>query len=63
MSDDVVSDMLARAQLPLTPEELERLQRNHPVVEEWRAALRFEAARYSEPAAIFPAGGTAPRSR
>jgi hypothetical protein len=55
-AEQTVSMMLARASLPLTPEEFERLQRHYPVIQQWLADLRFDDARYSEPAAIYHPG-------
>jgi len=52
---DALEGILARAQLPLTPEELDRLQRHWPVVQEWLAELELPEARYAEPATIFSA--------
>lgn len=50
---DTVQNMLERAKLPVTSEELERLQRNYSVVEGWLEDCRFDEARASEPAAIY----------
>jgi hypothetical protein len=52
---DTLETLLARARLPLTPEEVERLQRNWPVIQSWLADIRLPEARYAEPAAIYPA--------
>ena len=52
---DTLETLLACAKLPLTPEEVERLQRNWPVIESWLADIRFPEARYAEPAMIYPA--------
>ena len=54
MNDDV-QERLARAKLPATPEEVERLQRNYPVIENWLAQLRLEEVRYAEPAMVYRA--------
>jgi hypothetical protein len=50
-----VQTMLERAALPLTPEEIERLQSGAPVIEGWLADVRFEEARRAEPAMQYSA--------
>ena len=52
---DTLETRLVRAKLPLTPEEVERLQRNWPVIQSWLEDIRLPEARYAEPAAIYPA--------
>ena len=47
--------VLARAGLPVTPEERERLIRLYPMIQEWTSALRLPETRYAEPALIYPA--------
>jgi hypothetical protein len=47
--------VLARAGLPVRPEERERLIRIYPTIEEWTSALRLPESRYAEPAVIYPA--------
>jgi hypothetical protein len=46
---------LARAGLPVTPEERERLIRLYPQIQEWTSAVRLPETRYAEPALIYPA--------
>jgi hypothetical protein len=53
MSEDSLDAALARARLPVTPEEHERLQRNFPVIQSWREQLRLLETRYAEPAVVF----------
>jgi hypothetical protein len=50
-----VDTVLARAGLPVTPEERERLIRVYPMIEEWTSGLRLPETRYAEPAVIYPA--------
>ena len=50
-----VDAVLARAGLPVTPEERERLIRVYPLIAEWTSALRLPETRYAEPALIYPA--------
>lgn len=47
--------LLARAGLPVAPEERERLIRVYPMIEEWTSGLRLPETRYAEPAVIYPA--------
>ena len=47
--------VLARAGLPVTPEERERLIRLYPMIAEWTSAVRLPETRYAEPALIYPA--------
>jgi hypothetical protein len=47
-----VEDMLARANVHLAPEDVERLTRNLEFYEAQLAELRFPEARYLEPAVI-----------
>ena len=47
--------MLARAGLPVTSEERERLIRVYPMIEEWTSGVRLTETRYAEPAVIYPA--------
>jgi hypothetical protein len=53
MTNDSIDAALARAKLPVTPEEHERLQRNYPVVQSWSEQLRLPEARNAEPAVVF----------
>jgi len=50
-----VDQVLARAGLPVTPEERERLIRVYPMIDEWTSGLRLPETRYAEPAIIYPA--------
>ena len=50
-----VDIVLARAGLPVTPEERERLIRVYPMIEEWTSGLRLPETRYAESAVIYPA--------
>jgi hypothetical protein len=50
---DSIDAALARAELPVTPEERERLQRNFPVIQSWREQLRLPETRYAEPGVVF----------
>jgi hypothetical protein len=54
MNDDVEA-IFSRARMPLSAEELQRLQRNYPIVEGWLAELRLADARNTEPAVVFEA--------
>jgi hypothetical protein len=47
--------VLARAGLPVTAEERERLARIYPSISEWTSALRLPETREAEPALIYPA--------
>jgi hypothetical protein len=55
MNTDTFDALIARARLPLSDDERERLARLYPVVEAQVAELRLPEARYAEPADIFPA--------
>jgi hypothetical protein len=50
-----VDQVLARAGLPVTTEERERLIRVYPMIDEWTNGLRLPELRYAEPAVIYPA--------
>ena len=52
---DVVQQALERAKLQARTEEVERLQRNYPVIAGWIEQLRLEEARYAEPAMLYRA--------
>lgn len=54
MSDDVEA-IFSHARMPLSAEELLRLQRNYPIVQGWLAELRLAEARNTEPAVLFEA--------
>jgi hypothetical protein len=54
MNDDVEA-IFAHARMPLSAEELQRLQRNYPIVQEWLAELRLADARNAEQAVVFEA--------
>ena len=47
--------VLARAGLPVSPEERERLIRIYPLIQEWTSGVRLPETRYAEPALIYPA--------
>ena len=53
--EEEVDRILARAGLPVTEEERERLIRLYPMVSEWTSAVRLAETRYAEPALIYPA--------
>jgi len=55
---DTLEAILARANLPMTPEEVERLRRNWPLIESWLAELHLPEAQSAEPAMVFPAART-----
>jgi len=52
---DKLDAILARANLPMTTEEVERLRRSWPVIESWLAELHLPEAQSAEPAMVFPA--------
>jgi hypothetical protein len=54
MSDDVEA-IYSHAGMPLSAEELQRLQRNYPIVQGWLAELRLAEAQNNEPAVRFEA--------
>ena len=54
MNDDVEA-IFSHARMPLSAEELQRLQRNYPIVEGWLAELRLVDTRNTEPAVLFEA--------
>src|SRR5438105_4018584 len=54
MSDEVEA-IFTRARLPLRADELQRLQRNYPIVQGWLVELRLADARNTEPAVVFEA--------
>jgi hypothetical protein len=53
MTNDSIDAALARAKLPVTSEEHERLQRNLPVIQSWCEQLRLPETRNAEPAVVF----------
>lgn len=53
---ETLTVLLKRANLPLTPDEYDRMDRNLPILHGWVDALQIEAARYVEPATVFRAG-------
>ena len=55
---DKLDAILARANLPMTTEEVERLRRNWPLIESWLAELHIPEAQNAEPAMVFPAART-----
>jgi hypothetical protein len=55
MNRETFDALLARAQLPVSGEEYERLLRLAEIVDRHRAALRIPEARNLEPASIYPA--------
>jgi hypothetical protein len=50
-----VDAALARAGLPVSARERERLIRIYPLLAEWTAEVRIAETRYAEPALIYPA--------
>lgn len=52
---EAVDQVLARAGLPVTPEEYERLLRIYPILQGQLEELRLPEVRYGEPAVIFRA--------
>jgi hypothetical protein len=52
---DSLDAALARAKLPVTPEDHERLARTYPIVQSWQADVRIPVIRYTEPAIVFRA--------
>ncbi len=50
---DRVEEMLARASLPVSEEEMDRLRRNYPIVEGWLEQLRAVPLRDAEPDMLY----------
>ena len=55
MNREAFDALLARAQLPISGAEYERLLRLSEIVDRHRAELRIPEARNAEPASIYPA--------